>query len=111
VLEIEDPKSIRYLIYNKYKRLIKARINEPLFSPLVAQNIIEVDKRLLTIHRHDGNDNLIAITNVSNKTVTIPTKKFTSLLGKNSALDIITQDKIKLTDKLSIKSYQILWLK
>ena len=111
IKNLEDPNSRQHKIYQGYKRLLKIRTAEPLFSPLVAQNIIEIDKRVLAIHRHNDKDNLIALTSVSDKTIKIHTNKITSLLGQNPIQNIITNKTIELKSTIELKPYEVLWIK
>ncbi len=98
-------------IYSGYVKLLKARIREPLFSPLANQNILKIDKRVLAIHRSSRNKNLIALTNVSDNIIELSSIKIKSILNKNEALNIINNSKINIKNKIHLHPYEVMWLK
>ncbi len=110
--ELNNTNSTKYKVYNQYIKMIKVRINESLFSPLVKQKILNINKQVLVIHRYKNkNNNLIAITNISNKKVSIKTEKIKKILLKNKVLDILSKKSINLKSNTELNPYQILWLK
>lgn len=108
---LENKNTYQSKIYTGYKKLLKVRTKEPLFSPLANQNILEIDKHVLAIHRWQNNKNLIAITNVSNQKITINSIKIKNALNNLKCTDIITNKKINLSKSINLKPCQILWLK
>ncbi|MCK5357138.1 MAG: hypothetical protein KAJ48_01985, partial [Elusimicrobiales bacterium] len=84
---LEDKNTYQSKIYTGYKKLLKARTEEPLFSPLANQNILKIDKRALTIHRFQNNKNLVAIANVSNQKITINSIKIKNALNNLECTD------------------------
>ena len=110
--ELNNTNSTKYKVYNQYIKMIKVRINEPLFSPLVKQKILNINKQVLAIHRYKNkNNNLIAITNISSKKINIKTEKIKKILLKNKVLDILSKKSINLKSNTELNPYQILWLK
>lgn len=111
--ELEDPETTKHQVYMKYKKLLQVRTNEPLFSPHATQKILEIDPHLFAVLRERNGKKLLAIVNVSGKTVHMDTSKIHEILGKNNPMDIITQTDIQFTDKnvYSINPYEVLWLK
>ncbi|MCK5211812.1 sugar phosphorylase [Candidatus Parcubacteria bacterium] len=98
-------------IYTGYKKLLKIRTSEPLFSPSANQNILEIDKRVLAIHRSSRSKNLIALTNVSDNMIELSSVKIKNILDKEKAINIIDNSKINIKDKIRLHPYSIMWLK
>jgi len=109
--ELNDPNSRKHKIYHGYVKLLKARINEPLFSPLACQEILSLDKRVMAIQRFNNADKLLALTNVSDKELKLDSGAIRKILDKATVKDIISKKSISLTKELILKPYQVLWLK
>ena len=108
---LEDKSTYQSKIYTGYKKLLKARTKEPLFSPLANQNILKIDKRALAIHRFQNNKNLVAIANVCNNKIEVPSVKIKSVLGKNKALNILNGSSVNINDNINLRPYEVMWLK
>jgi sucrose phosphorylase len=111
IKELRDPHSQKHQTYTGYVKLIKARINEPLFSPVVRQDILSLDPKLMVIKRYHNKESLLAITNVSESALSLGTAELKDQLGKDEVTDILSGDKVDLDDELQIGAYQSIWLK
>ncbi|RLC39240.1 alpha-amylase [Candidatus Falkowbacteria bacterium] len=111
ITTLENPNSRQHKIYYGYTKLLKARINEPLFSPLTNQKLLNYSKHILTIHRYNKNKHLIALTNVSGKTIKLNLGNLKTVFNKKELKNIINGNKYKLDSNILIKPYEVLWLK
>ena len=110
--ELDSANSRKHKIFNGYKKLLEARIKEPLFSPLAEQKILDLGHEAMAILRFNKNsDNLLAITNITNRALKINAGKIKHAMRKESVKDILTQKKLKLEKYLILKPYEIKWLK
>ena len=111
VNELRDPNSKKHKIYTGYKKLLKARINEPLFSPLAGQEIITLDPRVMAIKRYKGEKILMALTNVSDQKVKIKAAKLQKIFKAKTVKDIINKQKLTIDSDLVFGPYNTKWLK
>jgi glycosidase len=108
--EMQDPDSTKHKVHTGYIRLLQARINEPLFSPLAGQSLLELDARIMAIHRFSDSGSLLALTNVSDSEVDVDPAKVGEIMKKDRATDILTGTEFDL-NSLKLSAYQALWLK
>lgn len=111
VAELEKTGSTKNKVYTGYTKLLKARINEPLFSPLTKQKLLDFGSSLIAILRYNQEDKLLALTNITDKNINIDVDKIVDVLDKMNAKDLISKEVIDLKKKFSLKPYQVLWLK
>jgi len=111
VNELRDPSSRKHKIYTGYKKLLKARINEPLFSPLAGQEIITLDPGIMAIKRYFREKILIALTNVSDQKVKIKAVKLQKIFKVKIIRDIISKQEFFTDSDLIIDPYNTRWLK
>ncbi|MCK4540371.1 hypothetical protein KAU09_04420, partial [Candidatus Parcubacteria bacterium] len=110
--ELDNADSRKHKIFKGYKKLLKARSKEPLFSPLAKQKILDLGQSVMAILRFDKNsNNLLAISNVTNRAIKIDAGKIKKEIQKNEVKDILSQEKLKLEEYLTLKPYQVRWLK
>ena len=109
--ELRDSNSKKHKIYTGYKKLLKARINEPLFSPLSSQKIIKLDPRIMAIKRYQKGKMLIALTNVSRQKVKIKAAKLQKIFKAKTVKDIISLQKFITDFDLVFGPYNTKWLK
>lgn len=112
-LELGDKKSIKHQVYQGYKRLLQTRINEPLFSPLVGQQVVDIHPKIFAVLRFAEENKLLALTNISGQSVAIETETIMKILEKKQARDLIWGREIDLTkyNLLPLAPYQSLWCK
>jgi len=111
--ELENKQSTKHQVYSAYRKLLLARINEPLFSPLSGQEIINLHPKIFAVLRLNGQERLLSLTNVSSQNVEIATETMAKILEKNQVRDLISGQEINLKDKnfLLINPYQSFWWK
>jgi len=113
---LSDHNSITYKISSRYGAMIRKRINEKAFHPSADQKILRISDSLFSLLRTsiDGKENILTITNVTNKNqhfefdtkgVGLTTKSWRDVLsGKTFA-----SPGAKLS--FSIGPFDVLWLK
>ncbi len=109
--QLNNKSSKKAQIYNGYKKLLKVRINEALFSPQVSQKILNFCSSLIVILRYKNNNKLLALFNVSNKEVVIKSIDIKRYLKKIKVKDILSKKFIKLDKDLVLQAYEVKWLK
>lgn len=110
--KLDNTNSRKHKIFYGYKKMLRARAKEPLFSPLAKQKILNLGNEVMTILRINNNSNkLLAITNITNHELKIDASKIKKEIKKNYVKDILTQKKLKLEKYLILKPYEIRWLK
>jgi sucrose phosphorylase len=96
---LADPNQSSARIFNRYLHLLKIRTTQKAFHPNAPQEILRMDDRLFVVKRGKGDDQIIAVHNVSNQPVT------ENLPGK--WYDLITASPVELSH---LEPYSILWL-
>jgi sucrose phosphorylase len=111
--ELEDEQSIKHQVYSGYQKLLKARINEPLFSPLADQKIVDLNSKIFALMRFNGGERLLSLTNISNQNVEMETETIIKILEKKQVSDLISGQEMDLGSKnfLAVNSYQSFWLR
>ena len=102
-----DDTSKKGKVYKAYARLLDARRNEPSFSPLADQKIIDMGKKLFAVLRGSGDDAIICIHNVALEDCPLNHEKILSTLGAADAVDLLTGE--KMPERLGKNSF--VWLK
>lgn len=98
--ELEED-SRRKAIFEGTKKLIEIRQQEKAFSPYAPQEILDLDERVFSLKRINGDEEIVFIVNVTNKDVNLET----DFIGK----DLLTQKEIN--RKIALKPYEYLWIK
>lgn len=111
--ELEDVDSTKHKVYSEYTRLLKIRINEPLFSPHADQKILSLSSQAFSLLRFMNNKKLLVIINIANKLVEIKSESIVKELGKMIIKDLISGKQIDLSRQkyFTLMPYQILWAK
>lgn len=109
--ELEDQNSSKHRVYEAYSKLLQARRNEPLFSPLVQQTSLSLDPRVFAVVRSEDLDKLLALTNVSDQQVSLDVGRIRQELGKREVQDIVSGDTRRLDGELVLNPYEVMWLK
>jgi len=111
VAELNDSNSNKYKVYTGYTKMIKARINEPLFSPLAGQKILNLSPSVVAILRRNDSGSLLAITNVTEKEVSLNVDLIKDELKKDQVKDVLLDHEINLENGLILSAYEVKWLK
>jgi len=114
--ELQDPETLRYRVFHKYKTLLELRTKEKAFHPAGKQEILDLGNSVFAVSRTalDGSEQILAIQNVTSQQVDIDI----SMSGLKVRNDTVLQDLISL-EKYSSQNgvvtvklvpYQTLWL-
>jgi sucrose phosphorylase len=97
--QLIDPETERYAIYTRISDMAKARREEVLFSPKVAQRVLSWSKKLMVIERYTEQRRVLCLTNISNEMVSLP--------KPIEGFDLLSKQNLLLT---AVTPYQIVWL-
>jgi glucosylglycerate phosphorylase len=100
--ELDDPESLRYKVFTRFKRLLEVRTREPAFHPQAAQRILQSPKEVFALRRGEGEDSIFCFHNVSAK----PRK---AALELRAATDLLSGERLK--DDVTLEAYGVRWLK
>lgn len=109
--ELDNRDTTKHHVYQAYTHLLRARRSEPLFSPMTAQTIVELEPRVFAVLRSDGGEKLLALANVSDEAVSLSGGRLRDVLGKAEAKDILSKVTSRFDSNLTLTPYQIVWLK
>ena len=106
--ELDTEGSIRQQVFQQYRTLLDVRRNEPVFHPLQAQNILDVDAGVFALERtsSDGTSRIMALHNVTGAMLEI------SLPHQEGTWRDLLSDMMWDGDSsMTLAPYQICWLK
>jgi sucrose phosphorylase len=109
--ELQEAGTTKHEVYTAYQKLLRARTGEPLFSPLVDQLVLSLDSRVFALIRTDGENKVLALTNVSDASVSLDGARVAEELGKSESRDIISATSQTLQGDVKLAPYQTVWLK
>lgn len=104
--ELKDASSFRARIFNAYRHMLQVRRAQPAFHPNAAMEVLSPDSRLFVVKRHSGDQELYALTNISDQTVELSLKSFPA---HRPMRDILSNRDVP-ADLLTIQPYENLWL-
>ncbi|HEY8392615.1 MAG TPA: sugar phosphorylase [Capillibacterium sp.] len=72
--ELQDPSSLRAMVFSAYKHLLKVRGSHSAFSPEAGQKVLASSPSLFMVERHNEvtGERIMAVINVTGKTVPLP---------------------------------------
>ena len=110
--DLANSDSREYKIFAEFKKLIYKRKSKKAFHPNGKQEVLFLKKEIFSLLRTspDGKEKIIALHNVTDNIQKICFKKNQYNLNKKEYLDIISEKMIDI-EKISLKPYQIMWLK
>jgi len=115
-LELNDPGSLRYHVFNGYKKMLKARKASAAFHPNGGQQILLIDDSIFAVLRTslDQTLNILCLQNVTAtaQDICISQDKV-SLPIPVTLVDIISNEKFQSTQgkiEIAIDPYQVVWL-
>jgi|SRR5690554_2321120 len=102
IKELNDKTSLRYLVFNNLKKLLKVRKQIKAFNPNNDQKTIKLNNKVFSVLRKDSknNEKVLALINVSNKVVNLNTEY--------KGVDLIKGIKIK--NQIALNPYEYLWI-
>ena len=109
---LENTNSGEHKIFNKFMRLIQKRKSEKAFHPNGKQEVLFLKKELFSLLRTSpsGEERIIALHNITDNMQELCLRKNQYNLSKKQYYDIISEKIINI-EKISLKPYQIMWLK
>jgi len=117
---LKDPLSFRAKVFEGFLHMLSVRGSVRNFHPMGDQEILDVGKSLFGLVRinNQGNEILICLTNVTDKTITarIETRKLAESIEIPSGkelVDILGKSKVYILDRsvdISLDPYQVMWL-
>ncbi|WLR61334.1 sugar phosphorylase [Guptibacillus hwajinpoensis] len=107
--ELQKEGSLRNLVFNDLKKLIRTRKSNKAFHPNASQQVLEMDHRIFSVVRtnEQTGDRVVAITNVSDDTITLKREILDSYFD-STAFDLIS--KCKISSDMTLSPYEVLWV-
>lgn len=103
-----DGDTVHARIFNELSRRIRIRKRQPAFHPSAEQAAFDAGAELFVIRRKRGNAELLSVSNVTKRSVTVDL----SGLWKSAAvlIDLLSDRRFSLS-RLTVDPYQTLWLR
>jgi sucrose phosphorylase len=110
--DLANSDSREYRIFTEFTKLIHKRKSEKAFHPNGKQEVLLLKKGIFSLSRisPDGKEKIIALHNVTDNIQKFCFTKNQYGLNKKEYLDIISEKAINI-EKISLKPFQIMWLK
>ncbi|MBF0705597.1 sugar phosphorylase [Alkalihalobacillus hwajinpoensis] len=107
--ELQKEGSLRNLVFNDLKKLIRTRKSNKAFHPNASQQVLEMDQRIFSVVRtnEQTGDRVVAITNVSDDTITLK-REILDPYFDSTAFDLIS--KCKISSDMTLSPYEVLWV-
>lgn len=106
--ELLDSDTKHKKVFNELSRRIIIRKENPLFSPLVKQVIVNLSEKLFIIRRYEKDKELIAIFNISCNMLSFTLNEVSKNLLE--AYDLISEDEFDELNDIVMSPYQCRWL-
>jgi glycosidase len=109
---LDDPRSLRSLVFHAYCALISKRTAEKAFHPSAPQQVLELHPAAFSLLRSepDGSKHIVAIHNVSHRGIAIDLAQV-PLAHVPRYRDLVSGATIEAKASLAVQPYQVLWLK
>ncbi|MBA7569310.1 sugar phosphorylase [Candidatus Atribacteria bacterium 1244-E10-H5-B2] len=110
--DLTNSDSREYKIFTEFTKLIHKRKSEKAFQPNGKQEVLFLKKGIFSLLRTslDGKEKIIALHNITDNMQKFCFTKNQYGLNKKEYFDIISEKMIDI-EKISLKPYQIMWLK
>jgi sucrose phosphorylase len=109
---LDDPTSTHHIVFEELKRVIDIRKKQKAFHPESDQFILNLPDGFLGFWRQskDKTQNILCITNITNKNLTLPLHDIHMEVKKNY-IDLLTGNEIKNHEEpLTLSPYQTIWI-
>ena len=102
--QLADKNSLRFKVFTRYSRLLKARSSTSAFHPHGTQKILDLHSSLFAIERvsPDSKSTALCLHNVSQGQISFS-------INYESAIDLFTGQKIQISN-VTLEPYQVRWL-
>ena len=108
--ELADPGSLRFVIFQRYSALLRARSASPAFDPYGSQQVLDGGPGVFALLRTAGDARVLCLQNVSDQPF-MPALDSKAIFGQTKGVrDIITGAAVSLDGPLTMAPYQSLWL-
>lgn len=100
--ELDDPGSLRALVFEGIEKLIRARQSEAAFAPSAGFEILDIDRRVFALRRFTeapGSD-VIALVNLTSEELTV------AVAHKGSGVDIVAGEEVAL-DSVALGGFAV----
>jgi glucosylglycerate phosphorylase len=109
---LDDPGSLRSLVFHPYQKLLKHRRAEKAFHPNGPQQVLRLHPSAVTLLRTSpgGDEHILAIHNVANQPITLD---LTPVPLPNARVfrDLLSGRRIEPDSSIDLQPYDVLWLK
>ncbi len=102
--ELRQPGSLRGLVFDGYRTLLRARATNASFAPAATQQIVSVHPSVFAVLRTSGTDSVLCLHNVSGEPVVVDAAE----LIDGPAVDLITG--VNVEPVVEMGPYQTAWL-
>lgn len=99
--ELSDPDSLRSRVLSGFKQMISVRRQEAAFAPNSLQTVLELDDRVFSILRGEGEHQILVLINVSGDRIELKTE--------TEGMDLLSGRQMK--QKVTLEPFEYLWLK
>ncbi len=109
---LNDPGSLRSLVFYPYQQLLARRGAEKAFHPNGPQQVLQLHPSVVTLLRTspDGTEQIVAIHNAANQKLTLDLKQV-PLPRAHTYHDLLSGRHIEAGTRIAIQPYEVLWLK
>ena len=105
--QLKDPASLRARIFGPYREMIRVRRAQAAFHPNADCSVLSLDPSVFAVLRSSERQWILALTNVSARTVSLPI----SDAGVSGLLtDLLTGRRFSADSTIALDPYQIAWL-
>ena len=110
--KLADPSSQQAIVFAEMKRLIAIRIRQPAFHPNATQYTLQLGDRMFGFWRQsrDRSQSIFAIHNVTDETVSIPTRSLNLFDGENWKDLVSGQQLQEFGGEITFAPYQVRWI-
>ncbi|WP_108653082.1 sugar phosphorylase [Dongshaea marina] len=99
--ELDSSGSLRQLVFSQFATLLELRKGQAAFSPMAAQQVLELGDKLFALRRGNGADTITYILNISSDKQPVALAK--------PGFDLVSQSRF--TQDFELEPYQFVWLK
>tara|TARA_R110002126_G_scaffold201238_2_gene348818 strand:- start:117708 stop:119456 length:1749 start_codon:yes stop_codon:yes gene_type:complete len=110
--KLADPSSQQAIVFAQMKQLIAIRIRQPAFHPNATQYTLQLGDRMFGFWRQsrDRSQSIFAIHNVTDETVSIPTRSLNLFDGENWKDLVSGQQLQEFGGDITFAPYQVRWI-
>jgi len=110
---LADPSTPQQIVFQELRRLLRIRRHQEAFHPDAAQQIVDLGDACFALWRtsRDGHQNLLAISNLTDRPLALDLAAQTARFPGRSWVDLLRDGlEIDVTRTVTLRPYQSLWL-